>query len=118
MTHPDQSERKHLVMDMDGTICEQTWNNTYHLAKPVQDVIDKVNDLYDAGWHVTIYTARGMRTCKGDVKEVERRYKVITEEWLLKHQVMYHRLVFGKPPGDLYVDDRGMTPSAFVAHIC
>lgn len=99
---------------MDGTICSQTYNNTYKEATPRLDVIAKMHELYDAGWHITIFTARGMRTYKNDVNLIERQYRQMTEDWLLKHQVPYHRLMFGKPPGDRYVDDRGATPEEFV----
>ena len=107
-------KQKLLVIDLDGTICEQTYNNSYEFAKPHEDVIEKLRTLYNKGWNITIHTARGMRTCSGDVEEVERRYRLMTETWLIKHDVPFHRLVFGKPPGDYYVDDRGMSPNEFV----
>ena len=108
------SEQKILVADLDGTICEQTYNNSYHLAKPRQDVIDKIRDLFFEGWFITIHTARGMRTCFGNVAEVERRYREMTELWLAEHNVLYHRLVFGKPPGDIYIDDKGKSIEEFL----
>lgn len=110
---PYEEATGYLVVDLDGTICEQTYNNTYHLAKPHTEVIKKLWELYEAGWYVTIFTARGMRTCKRDVVEVEKRYREMTEEWLMLNQVPYDELLFGKPPGDHYVDDRGIDPEEF-----
>jgi capsule biosynthesis phosphatase len=107
---------KLLVIDLDGTICEQTTGgDAYWTAKPKQDVIDRVNELYGQGWYVTIHTARGMRTCHSDLKDVERRFRMGTENWLVMHMVKYDDLIFGKPPGEMYVDDRGMTPDEFVS---
>lgn len=109
------SEQRLLVIDLDGTLCEQTTGgDAYWSAKPRQDVIDKVNQLYDEGWHVTIHTARGMRTCKNDIKKVIELYEEKTRDYLIENGVWFHELIMGKPPGDRYVDDRGMTPEEFI----
>lgn len=63
---------------------------------------------------MTIFTARGMNTCNGDVFRVEDAYREMTEKWLRDNRVCYHDLRFGKPAGDLYVDDKSMTPALFL----
>jgi capsule biosynthesis phosphatase len=109
------SEQRLLVIDLDGTLCEQTaGGDAYWDAKPKQEVIDKVNQLFDEGWHITIYTARGMRTCKNDVERVNSLYRKKTIDWLIKNGVWFSDLIMGKPAGDIYVDDRGMRPDEFV----
>lgn len=105
---------KKLVIDLDGTLCTQMPGDLYHLALPFHDMISRVNVLYDAGWHVTIFTARGMNRFKGDVSQVESSLGDMTRDWLLKNGVRYSRLMFGKPPADLYVDDKGMSPHEFL----
>ena len=114
------SERRRLVMDLDGTLCEQVDTRTspdgiraYRYAAPKRDVIAQVNRLHREGWIVTIHTARGMRTFSHDVQQVERYLRELTEDWLSEHGVEYHRLVFGKPPADLYVDDKSLRPDEF-----
>lgn len=107
------SEIKLLVIDLDGTLCEQTaGGDAYWTAKPNWPVIEKVRKLFESGWHVTIYTARGMRTFLGG-REAKRAYGKKTRKWLRDHDVPYHRLKFGKPPADLYIEDKGMTPDEF-----
>jgi capsule biosynthesis phosphatase len=104
---------KTLVIDLDGTICEQKTFADYEIAEPVWSVIEKMVELYDEGWHIHIFTARGMNTFDGNVELIEYHLRGPTEEWLRRYNVPYHELSFGKPPGDLYVDDKGMNVDVF-----
>lgn len=106
---------KTLVVDFDGTLCQQTpGGEAYFTAKPEQDVIDLVNKRKDDGWSVVVYTARGMNLYNWNVGRIELEYREKSERWLRDHGVKYDRLVFGKPPGDLYVDDKGMHVESFL----
>lgn len=87
-----------LIFDIDGTICSP--NRDYKLAKPYFDVIDKINQKYEEGYTINFYTARGTLTGKDWTK--------ITIEQLEEWGVKYHNLFFGKPAGDLYIDDKGI----------
>lgn len=110
----DPYHDRRLVMDLDGTLCEQTaGGDAYWTAKPNQDVIDRVNRMYDEGWHITIHTARGMRTFNGDAKKAHDAYYDKTLDWLIEHGVWFDVLMFGKPAGDKYVDDRSIRPDEF-----
>jgi capsule biosynthesis phosphatase len=112
----DPYNDRRLVMDLDGTLCEQTKGGAeYWDAAPKKDVIDRVNRLYDEGWHITIHTARGMRTCNGDVQKVRELYEQKTLDWLILNGVWFDDLIMGKPVGDKYVDDRSVRPDEFVA---
>ena len=46
---------KTYVVDIDNTICTQTYGD-YSKAKPYQDRINKINDLYDAGHKIIYFT--------------------------------------------------------------
>ena len=99
------------VFDIDGTICNTEYKKKegkwkYKNATPRQDVIDKINQLYDMGEHITIFTARG------SVFKLD--WETITKQQLSSWGVKYHELRFGKPGGDIYVDDRTITPDDFV----
>lgn len=115
------SEQEIAVFDLDGTLCEQVDTRTsplgilaYGQAAPRRDVIDKLNEMSDGGWKIVIHTARGMRTFGGDVPKVEGALRSMTEQWLADNGVRYHELIFGKPPGSLYVDDRGQSVGMFL----
>jgi rfaE bifunctional protein nucleotidyltransferase chain/domain len=91
--------------DIDGTIC--TISKKYTEAKPIKHIIDKVNDLYDKGHTIKIFTARGQAT--------GWNYKELTEKQLKEWNVKYHQLIMGKPSADLYIDDKTVTPNYFKA---
>lgn len=83
--------------DIDGTICTNT-NGDYKNAKPFFDVIKKINHLYDGDNIIYFYTARGATTGIDWKEATENQF----EEWGVK----FHKLFFGKPTADLYIDDK------------
>lgn len=101
------------VIDIDGTLCTNTTNGNYSLAKPIIDRIKKINSMYDDGDTIVLYTARGMNTFQGDVKKVYEEYYDFTVDQLKNWNVKYHQLILGKPSADLYVDDKGVNDNDF-----
>lgn len=83
--------------DIDGTICTNT-EGDYENAEPFESVISKVNNLFNEGNIIYFYTARGATT--------GINWREITEKQLNKWNVKYHKIFFGKPTADLYVDDK------------
>jgi hypothetical protein len=93
--------------DLDGTLCTAEYPD-YTIAEPFRDRITVVNELYAAGHHITINTARG----SGTGEDWRWRTMVQLEGWGLR----YHELRVGdKPFADIYVDDRGQSPDEFFA---
>lgn len=101
-----------FVFDIDDTICNNK-NRDYANAEPIKEVIDKINYLYDNGATIKLYTSRGMVSCNGDLEKIIAKNKDILEKWLKKNKIKYNELIFGKPLGDLYVDDKAMNVSDF-----
>ena len=83
--------------DIDGTLCSKD-NPDYNFAEPNTDRIALVNNLYDEGNRIILFTARGAATGI-DWKELTKKQIKI---WGLK----YHELRFDKPPADVFIDDR------------
>ncbi len=120
---------KTLVVDIDGTITNGEY--PYKDATPRLDVIAKVNAAYDAGWTIILFTARGMNRFsdmqnKGmddfgrmhtPVQSAIEEYGRMTWDWLLEHGVKYHHLRFGKPAAIYYIDDKSLTPEAFLEKV-
>lgn len=102
-----------LVFDIDDTICNNK-NRDYENAIPFKDVIKKINKLHKQGAKITLYTSRGMVSCNGDLDKIIKKNKAILEKWLEKNKVEYDELVFGKPLGDMYIDDKAMNVRDFV----
>ena len=102
-----------LVFDIDDTICNNK-NRDYENAIPMEEVINKINYLYDNGAKITLYTSRGMVSCNGDLEKIIAKNSTILKNWLAKHNVKYHELIFGKPIADLYVDDKALNVNDFI----
>jgi capsule biosynthesis phosphatase len=100
------------VIDIDGTICTQS-NPDYENAKPFYDRISKLNELYDEGHTIVYLTARGMGRTGGDAEKARNLLYNFTKKQLREWNVKYHRLVLGKPAGDVYIDDKGINDKDF-----
>ena len=87
-----------LIFDIDGTICTQELD--YSKAQPIQEVIDKLNKKYDEGFKIVLFTARGTETGID--------WSEVTAAQLKQWKVSYHDLIFGKPAGLQYIDDKGI----------
>ncbi len=94
-----------IAVDLDGTLC--TWHpREYHLAKPNEQHIERVQKLYDKGHTIWIYTARGASL---DTEQMARdAWEHITCEQLKIWQVPFHELIFQKPAFDILIDDRAV----------
>lgn len=88
-----------IYIDIDGTICtKQSKETPYEDCVPIYERIEEVNKLYEKGNTITYWTARGSRSGK-DLQE-------LTKKQLADWNCKYHNLVVGKPPYDLYIDDK------------
>jgi len=108
------------ILDVDGTIChaEKQEDGTYDYpnATPFPRVIERINELHEAGNTIILFSARGMRTHKGNIKAIYKNTAPVLDEWLLKHGVRFDRLIMGKPWGEnpIYVDNRNLSLKSFV----
>lgn len=106
-----------MVVDIDDTICKHSADSgdlRFVTATPIQEVIDKVNKLYDEGWYIILCTARGYLSRKGDQLLAAKELGGITTEWLIRHNVKFNELHFGKPYADYYLDDKALTIDSFL----
>jgi len=95
------------VFDIDGTICLNS-NSDYISSTPIQERIDKVNELYDSGHTIIFQTARGMGRSKNSPALAYAQFFDLTQKQLTAWGVKYHSLFLGKPAGDIYIDDKGV----------
>jgi histidinol phosphatase-like enzyme len=107
---PQESEKKTILVDVDGTICPQAKKGEgYDHLQPYPEAIKTINKLYDEGFYIILYTSRFMGYNKGDVLKIYREgghdyLKKQLESWGLK----FHELHMGKPQSDLIIDDRAL----------
>ena len=92
--------------DLDETICATPSSRSYYDAVPYVRVIQKINELYNQGNEITIFTARG------STSGIDYRELITTQlsDWGVK----FHKLIDkGKPSYDLFVDDKAMGASVW-----
>lgn len=94
---------KRYFFDLDQTLCLTPLiggENRYDLSTPIQERIDHVNDLYDEGHEITIWTARGASTGLD--------WYAFTFTQLCSWDLKFHKLILNKPVWDLYICDKSI----------
>ena len=102
-------DRRVVLVDIDETICFYSKKRQYDLAEPNQENIAKINKLYDEGWYVVYWTARG-----GSQKSISLGlcYYEFTWKQLESWGCKFHDLSTGskgkyiKPACDMVIDDK------------
>jgi hypothetical protein len=103
---------KTFIFDIDGTICTYSQGN-YSDAEPLIERIKVINDLYKAGNIIIFQTARGMGSSGNNSILAAEKWRAFTVAQLDSWGVNYHQIFFGKPAGDIYVDDKGQSDLDF-----
>ena len=77
----------------------------------------RLAQLADQGWHIVLFSSRGMRTHNGDEAAILTHVLPPMVEWLDRNAIPYHEVRLAKPwPGHdgFYVDDRAVRPREFL----
>ena len=98
--------KKTIFFDLDNVICSTNKNRNYSKSRPKIRAIKTVNELYERGHIIKIYTARGMGKFDGKKELVKKKYYTFTKNQLNKWRVKYHQLLMCKPSYDIFVDDK------------
>ena len=98
---------KTIRFDLDGVICK-TKKNFYKKSKPIKKNIKFINDLYDNGYKILIYTARFMGRNNDNVKKANKQGYKLTKKQLDSWGLKYTKLLLGKPSYDIFVDDKSL----------
>tara|TARA_R100000908_G_C3631899_1_gene72336 strand:+ start:133 stop:483 length:351 start_codon:yes stop_codon:yes gene_type:complete len=99
----EEGKQKVVLVDIDETICFYSNERRYDLSEPNFKNIEKINKMYEGGWRVVYWTARGSISGKD--------YTEHTTSQLTEWGCKYHELVTGtspnpKPHFDLVIDDK------------
>ncbi len=100
-------ERKTILVDIDGTICEQR-KGDYENAKPYEEAIRTINRLYEEDYRIVVYTSRFMGRHNGDVEAAYREGYDFTLRQLKGWGLKFHELKMGKPSADIIIDDKAV----------
>ncbi len=98
-----------IVIDLDGTICPiKQPGQSYADLEPYPMAAERIRTWRAAGHYVIVQTARNMATCESNLGRVLRNVGKITLDWLDRHGIEYDEIYFGKPNGEVYIDDRAL----------
>jgi len=104
-----KGEQRVVLVDIDETICFYSGKRQYDLAEPSKENIEKINKLYNEGWKIVYWTARGGSEKS---KKTGACYYDFTWKQLESWGCKFHDLSTGtkgefvKPPYDLVIDDK------------
>ena len=108
------NKQKIIAFDLDDVICfrptgyEDLGPEKYSYCQPYEETIQLVNSLYDDGYKIIIYTARGMSQFSGNIVEIYSKLYKQTNDQLKSWEVKYHQLVMGKIHYDVLIDDKSL----------
>ncbi len=106
-----QGDKKRFCFDIDNTLLIRAADDTdYTNVSPVHHVIRYLQNLHEQGHTIILYTARRMRTHRGNIGAVIQDIAQTTIESLSRHKIPYDELVFGKPYAHVYIDDLAVNP--------
>ena len=106
------NKQKTIAFDLDDVLCyrpngyEHLGPDKYDYCEPYNENINLVNSLYDDGYKIVIYTARGMSQFNGNVYDIYNHLFTKTNQQLNFWGLKYHQLVMGKIHYDVLIDDK------------
>ena len=108
----NKSKAKKFCFDLDNTLVTYPKIvGDYNTVNPITKNIKFLNFLKSSGNYIIIYTARRMRTYKGNIKKVKKEIEQLTINQLKKFNINYDELIFGKPYANFYIDDLSVSPT-------
>lgn len=88
-----------LAIDFDGTLHDITHPIAgKRMGEPIAGALQAMEDLYDQGHRIIIYTVRA----------ATKQGKEVVEEWLDHFGIDFHDITAVKPNADMFIDDRAV----------
>tara|TARA_X000000950_G_C13906568_1_gene657123 strand:- start:1995 stop:3908 length:1914 start_codon:yes stop_codon:yes gene_type:complete len=98
-----------ICFDLDNTLVTfPKVAGDYNTVEPIIKNIQYLKYLKSFGHTIIIYTARRMKTHKGNIGKLMTDIGKITFDTLEKFSIPYDEIYFGKPQADVYIDDLGL----------
>lgn len=95
-----------LCFDLDNVICKTNKKFEYAKSTPNKKQIKLINKLYEKGYYIKVFTARGSGRFEGNLKKIKKKFLKLTLRQFKIWKLSYHEFIIGKPSYDLFVDDK------------
>ena len=108
---------KKIIVDLDGTITYDNSKLGYSDKDLNKQCLGAIEAAISMGYSAEIFTARNMRTYKGDLKLIKENTLPVIHKWLEKNNVPISTVNIGKPwcgEGGYYIDDKCLHPEEFI----
>ena len=106
LTNKENIKKQRICFDLDNTLVTfPKKKDDYTTVEPIIKNINFLKYVKTFGHTIIIYTARRMKTYKGNVGEVLCDIGKITFDTLYKFNIPFDEIYFGKPHADVYIDD-------------
>ena len=96
-----------LCVDFDATIVP--WGPLFNTeAQALPGAVDAINELWDSGWQIVIFTSRlspSWHKHSGEKGNVQRKY---VQDTLKRLGIPYSKITAEKVPAEAYIDDRAI----------
>ena len=91
-------------------------DDDYSQCEPIKDICDKLRYQNSIGTYIILYTSRNMRSFNGNIGLINKHTSLTLNEWLLKNNIPFDELYFGKPWGNnlSYIDDKFLSIEEFL----
>ena len=103
-----QGKKLKLCFDIDGVVCRLNKDNNYKKSKPIKKNINLINYLYKNNHKIILFTSRYMGRNNDNKKKAKEEGYEFTKKQLKKWRLKYHKLIFGKPSFDIFIDDKAL----------
>ncbi len=100
-----KNKKKIFCFDLDNVICTTEGNN-YKKSRPKKKIVTFINKLYEDDYCIKIFTARYMGRNNQNIQKAKKQGYLFTQRQLKSWKLKYHRLIFGKPSYDFFIDDK------------
>jgi capsule biosynthesis phosphatase len=110
---------KRVVFDIDGVLCKKDEDLDYADRVPHPGMVERLQDYYEEGYYIILYTARNMNTHQGRIGKINADTAKTLLQWLDEHNIPHDEIYYGKPwcgHDGFYVDDKAIRPSELANH--
>lgn len=101
--------QKVLCVDVDGVLANnEDLSVEYYDRDAYPQAVEFLKRARASGFYIKIQTARGMERFDSNLKQIEGYHYCDLKAWLIRHDVPFDEIHFGKVAATYYLDDNAV----------